>query len=317
MFEHILVPLDGSRLAEMVLPHLVALAPTFESRVTLLRVVEQEPSGQMRSVDPMEWRISRAQAKAYLDEQATRLAEVGLETETALLEGQAADRIVEYARSNDADLILLSSHGRSGLSRWNISSVVQKIILQSRVSTMIVRAYQPGIENLTGHHYRRILVPLDCSQRAEVSLSPMVTLARAHDAQVILAHVVRLPEMTCPEPLGDEDRALIERMTERNRFGATQYLDQLRERLEIEAEVRIIVSDSPSVALDDLVESEEVDLVVTSAHGRSARAKWPYGSVTIGLISYGSTPLLIVQDLPADRIEPTRAEVAARERKGH
>ena len=128
MFEHILVPLDGSRLAEMVLPHLVALAPTFESRVTLLRVVEQEPSGQMRSVDPMVAHLAR-QAKAYLDEQATRLAEVGLETETALLEGQAADRIVEYARSNDADLILLSSHGRSGLSRWNISSVVQKIIL--------------------------------------------------------------------------------------------------------------------------------------------------------------------------------------------
>lgn len=317
MFDHILVPLDGSRLAETVLPHLVAMAAAFGSRVTLLRVAEQESGGQTRSVDPMDWRISRAQAKAYLDEQASRLAEAGLEPETALLEGQPADRIIEHAHGNEVDLILVSSHGRSGLSRWNISSVVQKIILQAHTSTMIVRAYQPAIESLMGQRYRRLLVPLDCSRRAEVSLSPTVTLARAHDARVILAHVVRRPELTCPEPLSDDDRALVERIMERNRQGATEYLDQLRERLEIEAETRIIVSDSPSAALDDLVVTEEADLVVLSAHGRSGQAKWPYGSVTIGFISYGSTPLLIVQDFPAESIEPTRAEVAARERKGH
>lgn len=317
MFDHILVPLDGSRLAEVVLPHLVALSSAFGSRVTLLRVAEQEPSGQVRSVDPMDWRISRAQAKAYLDEQATRLAEAGLEVETALLEGQAADRIVEHAHGNDADLILVSSHGRSGLSRWNISSVVQKIILQSRISTMIVRAYQPAVESLTGQRYHRILVPLDCSQRAEVALSPTVTLARAHDARVVLAHVVNRPEMTCPEPLSDEDRALVERMIERNQNGAAAYLEQLKERMEIDVDTRLIVSNSTNAALDDLVESEEFDLVVISAHGRSGQAKWPYGSVTIGFISYGSTPLLIVQDFPAESIEPTRAEVAARERKGH
>lgn len=317
MFNHILVPLDGSRLAETVLPHLVALASAFGSRATLLRVVEQEPGGQTRSVDPMDWRITRAQSKAYLDEQANRLAEAGLEVEAALLEGQAADRIVEHAHAERADLILVSSHGRSGLSRWNISSVVQKIILQARTSIMIVRAYQPARESLTDLRYRRLLMPLDCSQRAEVVLSPSVTLARAHDAQVILAHVVHTPEMTCPEPLSDDDRALVDRITERNRHAAVEYLDQLRERLGIEAETRIEVSDSPSVALDDLVESEGIDLVVISAHGRSARAKWPYGSVTIGLISYGSAPLIIVQDLPRESIEPTRAEVAARERKGH
>lgn len=317
MFNHILVPLDGSRLAETVLPHLVAMATAFGSRATLLRVVEQDPGGQTRSVDPMDWRISRAQAKAYLDEQANRLAEAGLDAEAVLLEGQAADRVVEYAHGDRADLILVSSHGRSGLSRWNISSVVQKIILQARTSIMIVRAYQPAIAKLTDLRYRRILVPLDCSQRAEVTLSPTVTLARAHDASVILAHVVHVPEMTCPEPLGEEDRALVDRFVERNQHGATEYLTQLEERLGIEAETRIMVSDSAGASLDDLVESEGVDLVVISAHGRSAQAKWPYGSVTIGFISYGSTPLIIVQDLPAESIEPTKAEVAARERKGH
>jgi nucleotide-binding universal stress UspA family protein len=317
MFDHILVPLDGSRLAETVLPHLVALATAFGSHATLLRVLEQESSGQMRSVDPMDWRIARAQARAYLDEQANRLAEVGLQVESVLLEGQAADRIVEHAHSEGADLILVSSHGRSGLSRWNISSVVQKIILQARTSIMIVRAYQPAVEDLRGERYERLLVPLDCSQRAEVSLSPSVTLARAHDARITLAHVVHVPEMTCPEPLSEEDRALAQRLTERNRRAAVEYLERLRERLGTEGEARIMVSDSPAAALDDLVESEGIDLVVISAHGRSAQAKWPYGSVTIGLISYGSTPLIIVQDLPPESIEPTKAEVAARERKGH
>ena len=317
MFDHILVPLDGSRLAETVLPHLVALQSAFGSHVTLLRVVELEPGEHTRSVDPMDWRISRAQAKAYLDEQARRLAEVGLEVETRLLEGQAADRIVEHAHGSGVDLILVSSHGRSGLSRWNISSVVQKIILQAHTSIMIVRAYQPAVEDLLGQRYSRVLVPLDCSQRAEVALPPCIALARAHGACVVLAHIVHRPEMTCPEPLSGEDQALVERLTERNRRAAIEYLEQLRERLGIEAEIVVEVSDSPSATLHDLVEAQGIDLVVISAHGRSARARWPYGGLTVGLISYGSTPLLIVQDLPPENIEPTRAELAARQHKGH
>ena len=80
-------------------------------------------------------------------------------------------------------LIILSSHGQSGLSEWNVSSVVQKIVLRARTSIMIVRAYQRIPPETAGLRYRRILVPLDGSQRAECVLPVAVTLARSHEAK--------------------------------------------------------------------------------------------------------------------------------------
>jgi nucleotide-binding universal stress UspA family protein len=82
-------------------------------------------------------------------------------------------------------------------------------------------------------------------------------------------------------------------------------------------EIRLLVTDNIAASLHGVVEDEEVDLVALSAHGYSGRAKWPYGSVALNFIAYGTTPLLIVQDLSRDELEDTEAELAARERKGH
>ena len=318
MFDHILVPLDGSPLAECVLPHTVAIAQAFEARVTLLRVLEQVHTvGQMRSVGPLDWHIRKAEARSYLDGVATRLQEVGLRTEQTLLEGPAAERIVEFAHRQNASLILLSSHGRSGLSEWNISSVVQKTILRACVPTMIVRAYQPVTRDLTGLHYRRLLIPLDCSQRAECALPLAITLARFHKSQILLAHVVRRPEMVLRAPPTKEDTELANRLTERNRLEATKYLQHLQSRLSLDVQTHLFVSDNAAATLYELVKQENVDLVVLSAHGYSGGTKWPHGSVALNFIAYGTTPLLIVQDLSQDELERTQAELSVREYKGH
>ncbi len=318
MFSHILVPLDGSPLAECVLPHTVAIAQAFESRSTLLRVLERSTTtGRLKSVDPLEWQMVKAEVSAYLNGVTARLQEVGLQAENALLEGQAAERVVQFAQSHDVKLMILSSHGRSGLSGWNVSGVVQKIILRAYVPTMIVRAYRPTSKGLTGLRYRRLLVPLDGSQRAECVLPLAATLASHHSSQLVLAHIVSKPEMPRRAPLTREDIALTNQVTERNRQEATRYLDQLKSRLPMDARIIMMDSDNVIASLHELVEREEIDLVLLSAHGYSGGAKWPYGSVTISFIAYGTTPLLILQDLPPDEVEPTLAEVAARERKGH
>ncbi len=318
MFSHILVPLDGSSLAECVLPHTVAIAQAFEARVTLLRVLERSTTtGRLKSVDPLEWQMVKAEVNAYLNGVTARLHEVGIEAENALLEGQAAERVVQFAQSHDVKLIILSSHGRSGLSGWNVSGVVQKIILRAYVPTMIVRAYRPTSKELTGLRYRRLLVPLDCSQRAECVLPLAATLARHHESQLVLAHIVPKPEMPRRAPPSLEDIDLANQVIARNRQEATRYLEQLKSRLSLDARIVLMVSDNVAASLHELVEREEIDLVLLSAHGYSGGAKWPYGSVTISFIAYGTTPLLILQDLPPDEVEPTLAEVAARERKGH
>jgi nucleotide-binding universal stress UspA family protein len=317
MFEHILIPLDGSPLAECVLPHGVALARAFGARVTLLNVLGRRAAGPTRSVDPLDWQIRRAEANVYLEGAVNRLQEVGLRVESRLLDGQAAEQIVDFAHGNEVELILLSSHGRSGLSGWNISSVVQKIILRAYVPTMIVRAYQAGVEELGQLRYRRLLVPLDGSQRAECALPLATALAQSHESRLLLVHLVRRPEMPRRVPLTDEETEMVNRITERNRLAAARYLEQLCSRLPAEVETRLEVSDDLVAALHGLVEQEAVDLVVMSAHGQTGRDKWAYGTTALSFIVYGTTPLLIVQDLPWNRVEKTQAELAAEERGGH
>ena len=313
MFNRILLPMDRSPLAECVLPHAVAVARAFASQVTLVHVMDTpHRANWRRAVDPLNWRIRKAEAESYLGDLVLRLQKAGVSTEKQILEGDAAERIVEYSRKNDVPLIMLSSHGQSGLSGWNVSSVVQKIILRAHTSIMIVRAYQPISTDVTGLRYRWLLLPLDGSQRAESVLPMASTLARSHEAQILLAHVVRRPEMPRRTPPTDEDVELADRIVERNRAEAIQYLDQLRSRLSGEAQARVLVSDHVAVTLHELVDQEKIDLVLLTAHGYSGQTRWPYGSVVISFITYGTTPLLIVQDLPQDKIEPTVAEVAAR-----
>jgi len=318
MFEHILVPLDGSSLAECVLPHVVAVARAFGSRVTLLQVLErtQTPS-PVRFVDPLGWYINEAECRAYLDKWNTHLREAGLRVESKLLEGQAADRIIEFARDASVDLIVLSSHGRSGLSGWNVSSIVLKIILRAYVPTMIVRAYQTVISDLTGLRYKKLLVPLDCSQRAECVLPLVSTLAQFHESELLVVHVVSRPQMPRRPPVPQEDVELVNRLIERNRQEAAKYLERLQSWLDVGIQTRLLVSGHAAATLHDVAEQENVDLVVLSAHGYSGGTKWPYGSLVINFIGYGTTPLLIVQDLSPEEVRHTVAEMSARERKGH
>ncbi len=318
MFEHILVPLDGSPLAECVLPHTVALAQAFGSRVTLLQALERGPTAdRARSVDPLSWHLRKAEAEAYLGGLADRVRKLGFRTESRLLEGQAAEQIIEFARGHDVELIILSSHGQSGLREWNISSVVQKIILRAYMPAMIVRAYQPCAGDLGSLRYRRLLVPLDGSQRAECVLPLATTLARFHGSQLLLAHLVCRPEIPRRVPLTLEESELVSELTERNRLVASSYLEQIRSQLPVDVESRLLVSDDIAATLHDLVDQEDVSLVVLGAHGYSGRTKWPYGSVALSFIVYGTTPLLIVQDLCQEEVKRTQAEVAATEYKGH
>ena len=318
MFDHILVPLDGSQLAECVLPHAVALARAFNAEVTLLQVLgHPHLSDRSGSVDPLEWHIRRAEARAYLDEVTGRLRDVDLRAESVLLEGQAAERIIEFAHGQDVSLILLGSHGRSGLSGWNISSVVQKIILRAYMPTMIVRAYQHVPSDLVGLRYRLVLVPLDGSQRAECVLPLAATLTRFHESRLLFAHVVSKPEMPHRAPLTIEETALMGQITERNRLEAARYLEQLQPRLSANVESRLLISDDVVASLHNLVTQEHVDLVLLSAHGYSGGTRWPYGSVALNFIAYGTSPLLIVQDLPRDAVQRTHVEMTATKRRGH
>ena len=316
MFERILVPLDGSALAECVIPHAIAIAKASTSQIFLLRILDPATSSKEVSFDPLDWQIRKAEAESYLKDILSKFEEFSLPAHVEVLEGKAAENIIDYANDNKVDLIVLSSHGESGISGWNVSSVVQKIILRARKSIMIIRAYQPPASTGELVQYERVLVPLDGSQRAEIVLPFATTLAKMSDGQILVVHVIEKPEMPRRTHQSKEDMELTEKVVERNRVIASEYLGELEERVDARVDTRILISDDASITLQEYAEQNGVDLVLLSAHGYSGKPKWPYGGTVVSFIAYGTTPLLVIQDLPSDRIEETRAEVVSKEQRG-
>ena len=200
-----------------------------------------------------------------------------------MLEGLAAERVIEYAHEHNVDLVLLSSHGNSGLSSWNISSIVQKIVLRIDRPVMVVRAYQPVIGDFQNFRYRRLLVPLDGTSRAECVLPWASHLAVKHEAQLLLIHVVRQPDMPHHVPLTFEEQDLLDQIVERNRVEGIKYLEQLKARLPGPIETRLLISPCVASALHEITEQEQTDLILMSAHCYSPDTRWPYGSEIVRL----------------------------------
>jgi len=320
MFDTILVPLDGSQLADCVLPHVLAIARPFDADITLLRVLEKNHAGTSAQLfDLLNWQIDKTRAALYLDKIQARLEKSNIRVQTEVLEGLIAEGITEYAQNQGMKLIILSSHGRHGLTQWGISSITQKIILSAQTSLMIVRAHQYGgrVDELTEVQvYRHILMPLDGSQRAENVLPIITQLANFHKSQIHLVQVVQTPEMARQMPPMRKDIELSNRIVERNCEEAERYLEQLKSRSYLEGitiQTHLIASDNAAVALHQLAEQEQIDLVALSAHGYSGNHQWPYGSMVNNFIMYGRVSLLIVQDLPS-RQEPISPELLSTER---
>lgn len=317
MVKHILAPLDGSNLAECVLPHVVAMARAFDARVTVLRVLDEVSSEGTVPINPVNWQLMKAQGQRYVDQIAETLEEAGVAVDTALQEGKAADRIISFVDEEDVDLMVLSSHGRSGLYRWNVSSVVQKTIFQANTSVLIVRAYRPAPERLKEHHYEKIFVPIDCSQRAECVFPNVTNLARDGNAEVILAHVVQRPQIPRREPLTEEEQTLVSEITEIYRQEAMEYLQGVQSRMSADVQVRLLENGDIATVLHNTVADEDPDLVVMCAHGQTGATQWPFGSLPLNFIAYGTTPLMVVQDLPSGDVYQSQAQQASREHRGH
>jgi nucleotide-binding universal stress UspA family protein len=323
MFDPILVPLDGSQLAECVLPHAIAIARPFDAEITLLRILEKNQVGaSAQFFDLLNWQINKTKASLYLESIQARLQASGLQTRTMVLEGLVADGITEYAQNQRMKLIVLSSHGRHGLTQWGISSITQKLILSAPTSILIVRAERQYIQVGKSSEiplYQRIMVPLDGSQRAENVLPIITQLSHFHKAQIHLVQVVQTPEMARQLPPARKDIDLSARLVARNREEAGHYLEQLKSRSYpdgITVHTHLITSDNAAVALHQVEEQENIDMVTLSAHGYSGNHQWPYGSMVNNFITYGKAPLLIVQDLPAKQ-ESTHLEFSSRERAEH
>ncbi len=318
MFKTILVPLDGSPLAECVLPHVLAVSQVFQSEICLLSVLNDTGPGKAQPVDPIDWQMRRAEAESYLRDVSRRIRDLGFNVTWNVIEGPPAECVVDAMRGRTTALLVLSTHGQTGHSRWTSGSVIRKVVQSANASVMIVRAFKDATQNGTSPaSYHRVLLPLDGSRRAECVLPLASSIAEFHEAEIQVVHAVSKPEMACRCPLSTEDRDLQHKLIERNRQTANEYLGNIRYRLPARTQTKLIVGDNVAASLHEISQSSNADLIVLSAHGYSGQRIWPYGSVCRSFIDYGTLPLLIVQDLQCEDLEATAAEMVAQEHSGH
>lgn len=302
MLEKIVVLLDGSTLAQCVLPHARTFAQAFEAEMTLLRVLESEDKESHTQVDPVNWHLRKVEAQSYLNSVLHSWPSSEKPPQIVLDEGTAVPRIIDYVETHEPDLVMLSTHGQGGLSASNISSVAHKLIHLLPTSFMLVRAAHVAHNNEAAP-YKRIMVPLDGSRRAECVLPFATKLAAAHDAEVILVHVVPQAEMIQRRPFSPEETDMYTQLQERNKDEASHYLRQLADHEEISLTTRLLSDTRVPDALLNFVEAEQIDLVMTCAHGQSGGNTRLYGSLINNFIHYSSAALFVVQDLPSDQIK--------------
>jgi len=286
---------DGSEFGERVLPHALAMAKGLGAPLSLLRVLEGGGPGAA-PLDPLDWNLHREEARSYLEGLVEPDERAGGAIEAEVIEGPAAEQICLWARHHDVDLTVLCTHGVSGQTEWSLASTARKLVDRVPGSILLVPATAAPGERIA--RYRRILVPLDGSARAESVLPLAARLAAAHDAELLLAHVVPAPELTEIGPLDAEDLELRERLLRRNERVANEYLDRLRARLaasDLSLRVLVLRGGDARSRLARLIADEAVDLVILSAHGRSGHSDVPLGSVTAYLITHAATPTLVVR----------------------
>ena len=297
----IVVPLDGSDLAERAVPVADQLARRAGAGLRLVHVhdpVAAEPIyvEGLPVIDDHLRTQRREHEQAYLDGARQRLAP-GARSSVALLDGAIAAAIVEYAEQNDAALIVVTSHARGGFERAWLGSVTEAMVRLSPVPLLVVRP-EPG--QVSGS-FRRLLVPLDGSVAAESILEHAVRLARLEpESELVLLQVVQpivqkawVLSAAIKASTLDGDRSQVE--------SAEKYLDGIARSLEtsglrVRARVRSAASVAPAIL--NVAREENVDVVALATHGRSGVARLMLGSVADKLLRGSHTPILLFRPIP-------------------
>ena len=308
MYQRMLVPLDGSELAEVVFTYAKELAGRLDIDVVVLHV--SNPAA--REFAPMyQAYVERAAwiVKHQLQEVQER---TGIQPEAKPVEvrgepvvGYPAEEILRYADENAIDIILMATHGRSGIRRWTMGSMVDKVLRASKVPILLVRAGIPDEVPYDKWPKITILVPLDGSEMAESVLPHVEALAKQRGTEPVDVNLLRvceppvIPSYYAPEladaPLNWGEFAQQE--TTRGKQAAREYLDRVEKRFkDIGISVRSeVLIGKASDEIVDYANKNPFNLIVMATHGRSGLSRWVYGSVAENVLTGVSNPIFLVR----------------------
>jgi len=277
MLHKVLVPLDGSELAERALSDATALSIPTAARLILMRAVEAHT---LPGVDARAAQVDAlAEAEEYLREVAAGLQRRGFTCEVATPYGPAADWILEEANLRHADMIVMSTHSRSGPARWLVGSVAESVLARATQPVLLVRVCQPRERELLLQDQPRLLVPLDGSVFAEAAVPVAAALAEDVGAELVLTRVERAPTALTAE--ATDYLARIARMLTERRPGV-----RVSTRLEF---------GDPVVGITASAAETDAALIVMATHGRAGLSRAVFGSVSGRILEHGTTSLVLVR----------------------
>jgi len=287
-FQKILVPLDGSSLAERSLPYAKAIAAKKSGEIVIVTVATSE----MRLDRPV---------NAYLEIKAKELQSEGAKASTAVIYGDAADQIVDFADKNKIDLIIQSAHGYSGTKRWAMGNVARKVLHATSIPVLMVKTKAAEVSEA---EFRKILLSLDGSAFSEAAMPYVEELVKGSAAEVVLVMVgepVRfmVPSVEALETTWVSQRNVLERGIQQQVSG---YLANVKANFEgngIKTRAKALWG-RPAEEIIKVAESESVDLIVMTTHGRSGISRWVHGSVTSRVVEESSVPVLAVRPSPPE-----------------
>jgi nucleotide-binding universal stress UspA family protein len=302
MQTQILVPLDGSPLAAMIVPHAQIWAQATGSRITLLQVISPPavPDPLTGAVTPGSvpyptWEARRREAQTYLDSVAQALATEQQAVEVTVREGEPATQIVAYAAGEPGVAgIAMATHGWGGWEGWVLGSQAEQVLHNAPRPLLLVRP-QRGEDRLhlpPARPYHTIVVPLDGSLKAEQALAPAQALAAATGARLRLITAIAEPEYT-------EPRVFARLAGARGTIDATPaaYLAQMAARVQT-AGMRVetaLVPGNPAEAIAQYSDTVDADLVVMATHGPRGVDRLWHASVAARLLELARHPILLIR----------------------
>src|SRR4029453_2566661 len=301
MYSKILVPLDGSKTAEKVLPYARYLAGKFKVPVELLAVVDiAEVASHMVSekarfldtiIDDAVRRLT-----SYLGNVATTFA--GTDVRCSVEKGKAEDTIIEKAATDKAMLITMATHGRSGLNRFLLGSVAEKVLRGSVNPLLLIRATgEAKSENEA--MLKAIIVPLDGSELAEGVLPMAAGMAKKLDLEIELFRTYHIPYNV----YGGEEgfyAGNYEELLAGVGDEAAQYLDKKAADLKKLGITKVSCVTKEGLAADEIIllgQKTPDNLIAMSSHGRSGVKRWVLGSVAEAVVRHCGDPVLITRPL--------------------
>jgi nucleotide-binding universal stress UspA family protein len=299
MLKTILVPLDGSALAEEALAYACALSIPTAARLILMRASYALRQAELLKV-----------AEDYLAPHVVNLRQRGFEAEATVFDGDAAPGIVEEASRWQADLVVMATHGRTGLGRWILGSVAEAVLAACSVPVLLVRAWQQPKTALLLEDQPRVLVPLDGSPFAETALQTAAALADDLGAELVLTRVDGPPQGVQYANDGrilayvDQQEAMLQFEDQTYLAGVAGRVTATSPGLMIRTDVRFA---KPAAGIAQAAASRDAALVVMATHGRTGIDRIRLGSVAGQTLRDGVVPLVLVGPCAA---RPTAADTA-------